>query len=471
MRPRTFWFITSIVLCHLLVRAQTLTNALPPAQQSSSSQDFSSSSALPNDPSQEMLPLAVPEASASTRVPVSFKADRQTWANKVATLYGVEEFHYRDYVISADKVVYHQDTTELEAEGHVRVAGGPSDLVLTASHGDMRLDTHTARFYDVNGTLGVRARGHSIVYSTASPFIFSGRVLIQNGEGNYRIVDGSMTNCRLPRPDWQLFTRNIAVANGEASTRNTYFKVFGFPVFYLPYLRHPVDAEGRESGFLIPVISNGSSIRGYTFGEQVYWVINRSADMVVGTEYYSKRGWAPNGDFRYKGPGLDHVTARWNALLDRGIAQLQTSGPQSGQTILVNQGGTDIVVSGRKDLSDETRIAGNIEYLSSYVYRLVFNDNYWQAVSSEVKSDASYTHAHNGFVPSVDVARLQNFAGSMEGNEVRILHLPSLRYDVLDHPLGSTRFYGGLGSSLGLLARAEPGFHARSDGRIDVYPH
>jgi LPS-assembly protein len=26
-------------------------------------------------------------------------------------------------------------------------------------------------------------------------------------------------------------------------------------------------------------------------------------DMVVGTEYYSKRGWAPNGDFRYKGPG------------------------------------------------------------------------------------------------------------------------------------------------------------------------
>jgi LPS-assembly protein len=36
-------------------------------------------------------------------------------------------------------------------------------------------------------------------------------------------------------------------------------------------------------------------------GEQVYWVINRSMDMVVGSEYFSKRGWAPNGDFRYKG--------------------------------------------------------------------------------------------------------------------------------------------------------------------------
>ncbi len=75
------------------------------------------------------------------------------------------------------------------------------------------------------------------------------------------------------------------------------------------------------SGLLTPVISNGSSIRGYTFGEQVYWVINRSMDMVIGSEYYSKRGWAPNGDFRYKGPGLDHLIARWNALLDRGVEE------------------------------------------------------------------------------------------------------------------------------------------------------
>ena len=48
-------------------------------------------------------------------------------------------------------------------------------------------------------------------------------------------------------------------------------------------------------------------------------------DMVVGAEYYSKRGWAPNGDFRYKGPGLDHLTARWNALLDRGIEEPTTN--------------------------------------------------------------------------------------------------------------------------------------------------
>ena len=110
--------------------------------------------ALPDDPGQEALPIAQPEPIPRGGVPVQWKADRQTWAGHTATLYGVEEFHYRDYVLRADKVVYNQETSELEAEGHLQMSGGPDDIVLTASRGDMRLNMHTARFYDVTGTLG-----------------------------------------------------------------------------------------------------------------------------------------------------------------------------------------------------------------------------------------------------------------------------------------------------------------------------
>lgn len=417
------------------------------------------------------MPVAQPEPVPAAGVPVSWKADRQTWVNKTATLYGVEEFRYRDYILSADKITYHADTTALEAEGHLQVRGGPEDLAITASRGDMRLNAHTARFYDVTGTLGVRSAGRTVVYSTPNPFIIHARVLLQTGERSYRVVDGSMTNCRLPKPDWELLSRSIKVSNGTASTKNTYFKFLGIPLFYLPYLRHPVDENGRQSGFFIPVVSNGSSIRGYTVGEQYYWAINRSMDMVVGTEYYSKRGWAPNGDFRYRGAGLDHLGVRVNALIDHGLKQTPTSGPKAGQTILVNQGGVDALAEGRRDFSSNTRLAGAVEYLSSYVYRLVFNDIYSQAVSSEVQSDVSLTHAHNGFVPSVDMARLENFASPTNGDEARILHLPSVRYDALDHPLGNARIYWGMGSSISHLGRSEPGFHAHNDGRIDVYPH
>ena len=478
MRPRTFVFITTMVLCHSLLRGQVLTNALPPSQGetrplNAENQNAQSASpaALPEDPGQEALPIAQPEPISPSGVPVRWKADRETWAGHIATLYGVEDFHYRDYVLRADKMVYDQETSALEVEGHVQVQGGSDDIVLTASHGDMRLNMHTARFFDVTGTAGIRRVGRAIVYSTPNPFLFSARVILQSGEGKYKIIDGTMTNCRLPKPDWQLLSRHIDVAEGHASTTNTIFKLFGVPIFDLPYLRHPVDDTGRETGLLIPVISNGSSIRGFTFGEQAYLVLNRSTDMVIGSEYYSRRGWAPNGDFRYKGPNLDHLTARWNALFDRGYNQEIETGPQAGQTIRVNQGGVDIVALGRKDFSPDTRIAGNIEYLSNYVYRLVFNDNYWQAVSSEVKSDAFFSQNRRGFLSSVRMARVQTFAGSAPGAETRILHLPSAHFDVLDHPLGPSSIYWGIGSSIAHLARSEPGFHAHNIGRIDLYPH
>jgi LPS-assembly protein len=401
---------------------------------------------------------------------VHFEARLQNWnrAENAWTLSGDVVFHYRDYVLRADKAVYRQSTSEVEAEGHLQLAGGPYDVFIEASRGEMRLNMHTARFYNVTGSLGVRTAGRAAVYSTPNPFLFSGRVLLQTGEGSYRIVDGTMTNCRLPRPDWTLISRSIDLANGKASMANTWFKFLGVPLFYLPYLRHPVDDTGRESGLLIPVVSN-SSIKGFIVGEQVYVVLNRSMDMVAGAEFYSKRGYAPNGDFRYKGPGLDHLTVRWNALLDRGIEQ-QVAASSPAVTELVNQGGIDVVALGRKDLSPQTRAAGIVEYLSSYVYRLVFNDNYSQAVSSEAQSNLSVTHQHNGFIPSVSLDRFQTFASSVTGDEARIVHLPSLRYDVLDRPLGLSPLYWGLGSSLSFLGRSEPGFHARNVGRVDFYP-
>lgn len=474
MRPRTLVFITVLALCHLKVDGQVLTNALPPAQsqvnntiQVNGSVIDESQSPLPDDPGQEILPVAQPEPQPATGTPVEWQADRQKWVGNTLTLTGNVVFHYRNYVLRADNVVYNRTTTELQADGHLQLAGGPNDVLINASHGNMQLDAHTARFYNVTGTQGVRTTGHTVVYSTPNPLRFTARVIIENGEGNYKLIDGSLTNCRLPNPDWEIIARTIALDNDRASTSNSIFKFLGIPVFYLPYLRHAVAAGNRESGFLIPVVSNGSSIRGYTLGEQVYWAINRSMDMVIGAEYFSKRGFAPNGDFRYKGPGFDHFIAHWNSLLDRGIEQ---PGP-NGTLQLVDQGGADISAEGSKQLSPNTRIAGTAEYLSSYVYRLVFNDNYSQATSSQVSSNVALTHERNGRIPSLTLERFETFASTANGDEVRLLHLPNLRYDTLDRPLGTRHLYWGLGSSLDYLSRSEPNFHARNVGRWDFYPH
>ena len=235
------------------------------------------------------------------------------------TLDGHVVVHYRTYILHADKVVYHQFTSVVEADGHLQLEGGPNGVLINASHGDMRLNMHTA-LYNVTGSQGLHTAGRSVVYSTLHALQFTARVLLQTADDQFRLIDGTMTNCTFPHPDWQVIARAINLDNREASTKNSFFELLGIPVFYLPYLRHEVDDTGRASGFLIPVLSN-SSIKGFIFGEQYYWAINRSMDMVVGAEYYSKRGFAPNGDFRYKGRDIDHLIVRWNALLDRGVEQ------------------------------------------------------------------------------------------------------------------------------------------------------
>jgi len=464
-----------LVLCHSQVGGQVLTNAMPPAEkqaigaQGSAAQSAAaadSASDLPDDPEGEALPMAVMEPVSESGVPVTWEAEEQKREGELWTLSGEVVVHYRGYTLRADRVVYHHDSDRIEAEGHLQATGGPGDILLEAERGEIEVKQHRAKFFNVKGTMGVRQGLRSEVYTTTNPLRFRARVLLELGDQNYRIVGGAVTNCRMERPDWELVSGEIAVKDGLASAKNVRFSLLGLPIFDLPYLQHPVEMEGRQSGLLLPVFSN-SSVRGYTFGESVYLVLGRSMDMVVGAEYYSKRGYAPSGDFRYKGPGLDHLLARWNALLDRGVNQTNES---TGVVTRVNQGGVDVKVEGRKDFTPNLKLVGNVEYLSNFAYRLTFNDDFWQAVSSQVQSHVSLTAHHGPLVPSFSNSRFQNFASAAKGDEVRIIHLPSLRYDVLDLPIAHTGLLFGLSSSLDYLNRSEYDFHARNMGRLDLYP-
>ena len=77
------------------------------------------------------------------------------------------------------------------------------------------------------------------------------------------------------------------------------------------------------------------------------------------------------------------------------MEQTGTSSTGQPQYGLVNQGGVDVTVWTKGSFAGHPhrRLHG---YLSSYVYRLVFNDNYSQAISSEVSSNVVFTHNQNG---------------------------------------------------------------------------
>jgi LPS-assembly protein len=501
MRARTFLCTTLLLLCHPQLWSQAVTKQFPPAatlaagnsRPESPEQNGGPRDAVPNSiPDDPSVDSSIPEAHVvpppPVGVPVKMEADTQSYvrtgATNLYTLSGHAVIHYKDYVVSADHILYNQDTGDIVAEGDLHLDGGPDDAHLIATHGTMNLDAHTGHFYDVSGTMGegrtaevktvtnyipgVGAQTQNkAVLTSSSPFAVSGKELIQSGEQNYHVVEGTMTSCMLPNPDWQLIAHDFFLSNGTARGKNSWFVLKGLPIvhklpiFYLPYVTHPVNGDARESGFEVPIVGNDTT-KGLIFGEDVYFVLGRSADLLVGAQYFSKRGFAPNALFRYKGRGNDFATFRFNSLLDRLPGTL-------------NQGGVDLLFDARHDFDYETRAVTDIEYLSSYIYRQEFEDNYAVAINSEVKSQAFLSHAHNGLFEGGSFNRYQSFedtATVTSQQEIRILHLPTVQFDGVDHYLAGTPLMWGADSTVSGLSRSEPGFQtSRLVPRLDFYPH
>ena len=274
----------------------------------------------------------------------------QTYRDGVFTLDGNVVITSGLRRVEADHIEYHSDSGELTATGHLLVSGGENDERMTASRGTYNLHTGTGVLYDVVGSVGVKTLQHSAtpVYTTGNPFLFTGHIVRKTGPRDYEIEDGSVTSCQLPRPDWLLSAARIDMNADKARARNSTFRVLNVPIFYLPYVTHPVDSEQRQSGLLPPTIGQ-SNTKGLVLGEQVYLALGRSTDLTLCADYYSSIGFAQNATFRYRGNGLDLANFHYTGVLDR----------RSGTA---NQGGEDAVLAGRHDFNAETRTAGNLEY-------------------------------------------------------------------------------------------------------------
>ena len=476
MRTRLFWCITVILLLQPRSRAQTVTTQLPPSNtsQSATARASADTADLPDEPSLiSQLPEAHVVAQPQQGVPVKLVARTQTRQGlKNANLYTLDGdvvIYYRNYIVHADRATYNDATGEIETQGHLMIDGGPDDEHFVADHGTINVNADTGDFFDVVGTLGVERnpRGR-MVFTAPNPFALTGREVLQLGQGHYRVIHGTMTSCRLPKPDWQILSHEIELNNGVARTTNGLFEFFHLPLMYLPYATHAVN-EARVSGFSIPYIGNNTT-KGFMVGEAVYVTLGRSADMTVASQWWSKRGFAPSGVFRYRGRGEDFATVRVHSLLDQGVAE---PNGQRGP----NQGGVDVGGDGRYDFSPHTTGVVDAEYLSSYIYRLVFEEDYALAINSEVKSQIFATHESADMWTSLRFSRYQDFqSATVPGDEVRILHLPTLQIEAADRRLGGpmsvSPVWWGFTGSLGALSRFDyPNFRTTASvPRVDFYP-
>jgi LPS-assembly protein len=441
MTSRTRFLITAAGLCHLLLAPSLVTSQLLASAQSST-QD------LPNTPS------------VVRQEDVTIKALEQEKQGPIYRLHGKAEIDYGAYVLTADEMSYNADTADATADGHVMLEGGENDEHVQASHGKYNLRSERGTFQNATGSIGVRLKGRQLMLTSPNPFFFTGKTVEKLGPNHYRIEDGSVTTCTLPNPRWQFSAHKVEVeVGGTAKIYNSTFGIKGIPVLYFPFATLPAERLPRQSGFLLPDFGT-SSIKGIILGDSFFWAINRSMDAHFGADYYSKRGWAPMGEFRARPSESSFLDLNYFGVLDRGIGDPP-----------MNQGGSEVRLTAQSDFPHNFRGVANIDYLSSFVFRVAFSEVFTQAVDSEVKSSAFLSNATDGFFYNFSMHRYQDFESTTNSDVITILHAPGFEFSSVDHELGRSPFYWSYDADAEGLSRSEPSFStAPLLGRLDLSP-
>jgi len=440
MNPRTRFVITRLVLCHLLLLAPVVTCQLP--------------SPTAESPAPAAGPRLLPTEE------VTIRAHKQGKDHDIYHLQGDVEITFRTYTLRADEVTYNESNGEVTGQGGVVLEGGPHDAHIEARSVRYNVNTDSGSFYDVVGSVGTRFRGKNVVLTSSNPFLFTGKEVKKIGRDRFIVLHGTVTSCALPRPKWTFDAAKVDVIAGEdAKIYHASFRILKVPIFYFPFASHPVDTLGRTTGFLLP--SGGvSSRKGFSVGESVYWAINRSMDTTIGAEYYSRRGWSQSGEFRARPSQDSFLNLRYTGMLDRGD-------PVTHQ----DQGGEEVHLDSELHLPYGFRGVANVNYLSSFLYRLAFSNSFSQAVNSEVSSVAFASKNFHGYSFGVMSSRYQNFQSTTKGDQILLVHAPTVEFSGMERRMGSSRLVWAFDATGEGLSRREPEFVTSNlVGRLDLRP-
>jgi LPS-assembly protein len=284
---------------------------------------------------------------------------------------GNAELRREGQSISADHLVFHQDTREVVADGSVRIEQNGD--VLTGLHLEYNLDSrvgdlsHSEYRLASNGARGVAATLHL------------------GGQGNYTLNDVTYTTCPVGHDDWMLnmnrldLDRNTQI--GVAHGATVEFK--GVPILYSPWMDFPLKGQ-RMSGLLAPVF--GSTTTGGTeLTVPLYLNLAPNYDATIAPRFMAKRGLMLNDEFRYMGSGyygeLQLDTLRSDQLTGtsrshQSYKQIQTLGGGFSDTINLNRVSDDAYY---RDLSTTVAGTSQVNLLREGV--LNYSGGWWSATT------------------------------------------------------------------------------------------
>ena len=414
-------------------------------------------------------PATVPAAVRVPRVSTLSPAEMQIVAvtqirdGEWFRLRGSAQIETADALLRADEIDYNEATGYIEARGNASYESFTGGERLEAARIEYQLRESRGKFYAVRGSAPTKIEYRPGLLLSPNPFVFQGK-MAERLANRYILYDGFVTNCRLPNPWWVLRGPKFDIAPGErAIAYQPWFRLKGVPVFYTPAFYKSLEEQPRRSGFLLPNIGNNSR-RGQMVGLGYYWAINRSYDATYRGQYFTQRGLAHHVDFRGKPWQSGDFDAIFYGVQDRG--RLLDDGSR------VKEGGYHFTFTGKSALPAGFHARGEVNYLSSYVFRQAFTETFNEAVNNEVHSRGFIRRDLTGLSLTAVFERSENYQSTAAGDRITIRKLPQFEFRARERELfRGVPVWVSLESSAGLMRRNQPLFQTRQFvERIDITP-
>jgi len=313
---------------------------------------------------------------------------------------GNVEIHYREVKIFADRIELHLETKDVYAEGNVIIQ--TPDEVISCEKLFFNLDSSQGELEKVRGRI--------------QPTIFYEAESVERKDVNlYSFRKARLTSCTQPLPRWKFSCSRANFKKDDYMEMwNSVFAIKGIPVFYLPYMRYPLEKE-RSTGFLTPQLGY-SGQKGFFFSESFFWAIKRNMDATFNLDYYSTRGLGGGLQFRYM--FSRGTTGGFNLYYFKFKKEQEQETPSSAYLIRFKH---------NQDLPLNFELVADVDLQSSYDFLREFDNNFKRAVVTNRRTQAYLSRAWSYYNFNVRVSRFETYYANKDDAIIRY-DLPRIRF-------------------------------------------
>jgi LPS-assembly protein len=378
--------------------------------------------------------LAVPRFTAAQAAPkkptpklftgggeATLEADQQRESGKIFYADGHVEVRYENARLRADHIEYDSAAQIVTARGHVQLDYRTQHVEADDARYELR--TGHGTFHNARGTFALQRRPAPNLLVSPNPLYFDAEEAERVDENTYRVRKVWLTVCKPGRPAWKFYASSATIRLQKSiHLENGDFRVFSFPILYLPYATLPAEKR-RESGFMVPDVGDTTQ-KGFVLGDSFYWAPVDWMDTTLGASYFSSRGWSQKGEFRMRPWESANFTASYFGVIDRGLEQ-QNAPP-------VRQGGHETKLLFTSLLPGGWRAVADLDQLTSLTFRLAWSDTFREAVNSEVRNTAFLTNNFSGFSVNLAALSYRNYLSATPQTSIALRTAPEARISSVD---------------------------------------